>query len=506
MGLGITGETPAIVSITAFAIAIWFWRSSTLRGRTIGSALCGLSTGLASECWVGEAARQMGASIGQSVSLQLALALWMGVVPMVAYAVILTMLDKRSATGQTMFLCVAVIGFESISTSAGLDVPWVRLGHALGTDPGLSQWISIGGVPLLSALMIALADTLARAAASRDRESVRTAIAVGAATLCLSWFGLELAGARTKLPPSDPNEVVKVLLIQPNFPRSGRWDDNLQATYLQRIASFTEAQLAAAPSAVDLVAWPENTITSPADLEPMRSKLRGAIGELGVPVITGMIRSAPEQMAPAETPDRYRNSILWLDPSGTVISSLDKTLPIPGFESHPSNGFARMLIELLLGDAMSTTPIAEGPESKSLGDSGEVVGILCFEALFPGIVQERLSPNSRFILNLADDSWISQPIARRQLAYYSRLRAIEFQLPMVRVAHSGLSFYADEFGRILEDLPPDQYASAIVGISTASTRNKVDTAMLLGVPISLGFSVWVSIGFGIRTVQLFKPG
>ena len=98
----------------------------------------------------------------------------------------------------------------------------------------------------------------------------------------------------------------------------------------------------------------------------------------------------PRRKRPIDTATRFCR---WT-PSGTVISSLDKTLPIPGFELHPSNGFARMLIALLSGDAMSPTPIAEGLESKSLGDSGEVVGILCFEALFSGIVQEQLSPDS----------------------------------------------------------------------------------------------------------------
>ncbi|MGH7338633.1 MAG: hypothetical protein ACREI7_13710 [Myxococcota bacterium] len=109
------------------------------------------------------------------------------------------------------------------------------------------------------------------------------------------------------------------------------------------------------------------------------------------------------------------------------------------------------MIARVIGEAALGPKVEEGPPPGPLRGPIAVTPVLCYEVLFPSIVASRRTPDSVAIVNLADDSWLPGDGASRLLVQLARFRAIEQRLPLVRVAHGGLSGVIDEIDPQLGD-------------------------------------------------------
>ncbi|MFI4950433.1 MAG: nitrilase-related carbon-nitrogen hydrolase, partial [Caulobacterales bacterium] len=94
-----------------------------------------------------------------------------------------------------------------------------------------------------------------------------------------------------------------------------------------------------------------------------------------------------------------------------------------------------------------------GPPSQPIAPGGApaVQVLICYEALFPGVIREgaaRAGFRPAWILNVSNDAWFgmtSGPLQHLNLASY---RAIEAGLPIVRATPTGVSAVIDAYGRI----------------------------------------------------------
>ena len=118
--------------------------------------------------------------------------------------------------------------------------------------------------------------------------------------------------------------------------------------------------------------------------------------------------------------------------------------------------------------------------------------LLCYEVLFPALAAQRRTPESVALVNLADDGWAPGSAASRHLTQLARFRAIEQRLPLVRLAHGGLSAVIDEYGRVIEQLPLDEYASRRMSLRSHALPTWYERASLLLLPLAVGAVVgWV---------------
>lgn len=364
-------------------------------------------------------------------------------------------------------------------------VPWALLGHSQVDALGVAQLAVVGGVPLVSGLLAAIGCALWRAAELRSRESLGCTASCLAGWLALAAFGVPLAEWARPASPSDPAPEVELLMVQPNVPRGERWAEDLQESILRRTASFTERVLEGAKQTPTAILWPENLVTTPLESSPeLASALQGWVDRLGVPVITGAARAAR-----SAEPRRYRSSVLWLAPEEGLIAELDKTRAIPILESATEFPGARFVAGAF-GGAADWKKVEEESVTGPLRGPFTVTPALCYEALFPGIVEARRAPESVAILNLADDSWTAGEMATRQLAAFATFRAIEQRLPLIRVAHGGLSVVVDELGRTVEALPLDSYASTTVLVSPKPPVTLQERLAILSLPLLAGLGVW----------------
>ena len=80
--------------------------------------------------------------------------------------------------------------------------------------------------------------------------------------------------------------------------------------------------------------------------------------------------------------------------------------------------------------------------------------LICYEIIFPReILPRKGEPEPKWLLNVTNDAWFGDSFGPRQHLDIARIRAVEFGLPVVRAANTGISAIIDPYGRVLAQLP-----------------------------------------------------
>ncbi|MHA6266124.1 apolipoprotein N-acyltransferase [Aliiroseovarius sp. CAU 1755] len=298
----------------------------------------------------------------------------------------------------------------------------------------LAAWVGVSGLSFLTALLAAALVAVPQSA-SRVRDVGVLLVVVSLAVL----IGLGRAGAQ--LPDTRPGIV---RLIQPNAAQHLKWDPDHAPGFVQRQLDLTaSAPVGLAP---DLVIWPETSVPylmgqSDGLFEVISDAARGAS------VVMGLQRG--EAL-------RYYNSLAHLDREGKVAAVYDKHHLVPFGEYVPfGDAFLKVGIGAFasqLGQGYSAGP---GPALLDLGPLGKVLPLICYEAIFPRDI--RNAPGRPdWMLQITNDAWFGSFSGPQQHFVQARFRAIEFGLPLVRVANTGISAVVDARGRVQTQLPLGQ--------------------------------------------------
>jgi apolipoprotein N-acyltransferase len=447
--------------------------------------------------WGFAALVDLGASHAAALIGLLATALW-AKFPVFAPAAAIVFATRAAPDRRTLLVVAATFGaLEAGQTWTRIGIPWAFIGHSQADISGVAQLATVGEVPLVSALLVAINFSSALVLERSTPERRRRALALLGVWTMLALGGLPLARRLAETPSTLPDR--HLLLVQPDFPRPERWVPDLQLLHLERISRQTRQALnhiegrieghidghvegdasVYARVHVDAIVWPENTLTPvPGHDAELQAALQGEVDRFRVPLITGLAQS----LSPHD-PDRYRNSVVWRAPDLGVLDATHKQRAVPIIEAPPRTSGERWLARWL-GIAGAGPRVQESDRASDLTGSFTVTPVICWEVLFPRLIEERRTPRSRVILNLADDSWIPGEAARHQLIAYARFRAIERRLPLVRLAHGGLSVVVDRYGQITQRLAPDRYAVGIVAIPESIPATIGTRSALLGLGLS----------------------
>jgi apolipoprotein N-acyltransferase len=74
--------------------------------------------------------------------------------------------------------------------------------------------------------------------------------------------------------------------------------------------------------------------------------------------------------------------------------------------------------------------------------------LICYEIIFPGEFELGAQP-AEFMLNITNDAWFGFTPGPYQHLAQARLRAVEFGMPVIRAANSGISAVIDPYGRFI---------------------------------------------------------
>lgn len=438
----------------------------------------------------------------------LPLALWLGAHIAAAVALIVYFGRRLSPTMGVLAGAAVWAGMDYFRMIGRLGLPYGLMGHSMGGWTSVGQLASIGGLPLLTALIVAVNLSLMSALAAfqlrRDMAgaAIRAAVCLGLVAGAHVWGSMTVG--RTEAAYADPAGTVplRVALVQTGIDQETKYnsyasdsDSERQRLQDEMFEKLLDQLDTLEPGQADLIVAPESALTHGfVDVEeaaqrniyngvPMRELIDRA-RDLRTPIMVGGIdnefrtgegiatESLFEGLDPSATDGRFNpgNSAyggLWMirpedaelrqaaDYRKIYLMPFGETVPyfdlIPGFEQYivQISAFAsgRYIDPLYFQIPRGAV---DAPDSVRLGPS------ICFEDLFPSLHRHWLRYGAQLFVNSTNDAWFDGSAGPEWHMDMARWRSIETRVPMVRCTNSGHTVVIDAAGRVTHELPPVQ--------------------------------------------------
>ena len=262
--------------------------------------------------------------------------------------------------------------------------------------------------------------------------SLMTALVWGYGYLRLHEVPIETAGAARS-----------VGIVQGNVDQSVKWSPRWRRGILDKMGNLTrelrgrfpEAESTAPP----LIVWPEAAAPLVYQRHASERKyLRQIAKDADSYLLFGVLGRREVKQGPKLT-----NSAYLLGFDGKEIGRYDKMHLLPFGEYVP---LARLLffVKKLVPVIGAFRP-GDKPEIFDAA-KGKFGVLICFEVIFPRVV--RRVANAQFLVNITNDAWFGETAASEQHLSMVAFRAVEFRLPIVRSANTGISALIDPTGAI----------------------------------------------------------
>ncbi len=333
-------------------------------------------------------------------------------------------------------------------------LPWNGFGQVFADHLWLAQGAALVGAEGLALFALVVFATPAALGTGRSWAGrwLPPFLGITALAALAAYGAAQLAptgGLRPDLASLPLVPEVKIRIVQPNVAQEEKNRGGSGAEILRRYLELSDRATGAhAKGLADVthLFWPEAAFPFVLDREPRAIEaITQALAPGGTILVTGTIRA---EEAP-ETVRRYRfyNSIQMLDREG-LQATYDKVHLVPFGEYLP---FEFVLRKLGLEQFVRVLGGFSASERRRPLDIPGLPGslpMICFETIFP----HELAPaeGSRPVMvNVTNDAWFGPTSGPYQHLAQARLRAIEFGLPMIRAANSGISAVIDPYGRLV---------------------------------------------------------
>ena len=362
--------------------------------------------------------------------------------------------------------------FEVLRSILFTGFPWNLIGYTLMFDDVTIQAASIFGIYGLSffVTLFCLTPILLLKPFNHNKISARND-KIFAIILLIMFVGNFIFGyyrlQNTKIAEQGQ---IKLRLVQGNIKQDLKWNPGQK---YRNFIKHVELTNAADKENIAAVIWSETAVPYAIDDNAdLLRELQKAVPQNGV-LITGALRveyeDAPQQaMQPSAERSRIIknvwNSVFTLNKNG-VANHYDKHHLVPFGEYIP---FAKYLpfIEKITGGAEG---FGEGDGPQTLVASGFTFSpLICYEVIFADkIINKKNRPD--LLVNVTNDAWFGVSSGPFQHFDMSKMRAVEYGIPLARVANTGISAFIDPLGRIKDSLDLNQE-----GFVDVNLVNKLD--------------------------------
>ncbi|MGA4843302.1 apolipoprotein N-acyltransferase [Streptomyces sp. G45] len=315
---------------------------------------------------------------------------------------------------------------ELVRSWEGLGGPWGLLGSSQWQVEPALRLASVGGVWLVSALVVAVntgVTVLATTDASRT-PAVAGLVTVAAVT----------GAAWTWSPRPEPAGRIRVAVVQPGV-------EDANGRVKNRFAREEQLTRALAGRDLDLVVWGESSVGHDlADRPDLAARIADLSREVGADLLVNV------DARRSDRPGIFKSSVL-VGPQGPTGDRYDKMRLVPFGEYVPARS--------LLGWATSVGKAAgedrrrgERPVVMDLktvggragGAGGLRVGpLVCFESAFPDMSRHLTREGAQLLLAQSATSTFQSSWAPEQHASLAAVRAAETGRPMVHATLTGVS-------------------------------------------------------------------
>ncbi|MFF0200109.1 apolipoprotein N-acyltransferase [Streptomyces sp. NPDC005017] len=349
-------------------------------------------------------------------------------------------------TGALLVLPSAWLAVELVRSWEGLGGPWGMLGASQWQVTPALRLASVGGVWLLSLLLVAVNTAVAVLVVNRAaRLPALAALLVTAAVTSAAWLWA---------PRPDTDGRVRIAVVQPGVIQGAGSPDRR----FDREEQLTRALVGQRP---DLIVWGESSVGF--DLRD-RPDLARRIAALSRATGAGILVNVDARRS--DRPGIYKSSVL-VGPDGLTGDRYDKMRLVPFGEYVPFRS--------VLGWATSVGEAAgedrrRGTEQVVMDVGGLRVGpMVCFESAFPDMSRALTEDGAQVLVAQSATSTFQQSWAPGQHASLAALRAAETGRPMVHATLTGVSaVYGPDGARAGSWLGTDTAAGRVYDVPLAS--------------------------------------
>ncbi|CAM5389423.1 Apolipoprotein N-acyltransferase [Streptomyces tendae] len=374
---------------------------------------------------------------------------------------------------------------ELVRSWQGLGGPWGMLGASQWQVAPALRLASVGGVWLLSFLVVAVNVALAvLVAVRRARVPALAGLLAAAAATSAAWVWSPRPGT---------DERAAIAVVQPGVVAGAdsadrRFDREERLT--RRLADRD----------LDLIVWGESSVGFDLEERPDLARRLAALSrETGADILVNV------DARRSDKPGIYKSSVL-VGPQGPTGDRYDKMRLVPFGEYVPFRS--------LLGWATSVGKAAgedrrRGTEQvvMDVGDGLRIGPMVCFESAFPDMSRSLAADGAEVLVAQSSTSTFQHTWAPEQHASLAALRAAETGRPMVHATLTGVSAVYDANGaRIGSWLGTDASASRVYEIPlTHGTTPYVRYGDWTVYAALLTLAAW-GAAEGVRTVRLRRSG
>lgn len=333
----------------------------------------------------------------------------------------------------------------------GLGGPWGLLGASQWQVPPVLRLASVGGVWLVSLLVVAVNCALVLLVAAPGARVPAVAAVAGCAVLTgVVWLWL---------PRPEASGVLRVAVVQPgpgadDGPGAG---DGAQ----RRFDAEERLTLSLVGRRVDLVVWGESSVGVDLAARPDLSRRLAALSaRTGAPLLVNV------DARRSDRPGIYKSSVL-IGPQGPTGDRYDKMRLVPFGEYVPARsvlGWATSVGKAAGEDRMR----GAGPVVMELPGGTRLGPLVCFESAFPDMSRELTRQGAAVLVAQSSTSSFQHSWAPAQHASLAALRAAENGRPAVHATLTGVSaVYGPSGERIGPALSTEASTTAVYEVPLA---------------------------------------
>lgn len=352
--------------------------------------------------------------------------------------------------------------FEVLRSVLFTGFPWNLIGYSLMFSDATMQSASIFGIYGLSFFTILFCLTpILFLKQFHLRKIFNKSDKIFTIILCALFVGNFIFGycrlQNTKIITSN---AAMLRIVQGNIEQDLKW--NPQQKFLNFI-KHVEISNASDKTNIAAIIWPETAVPYVMDgSQQLMQELQKAVPPHGV-LITGAMRIKyqDEQRSVAKN---IWNSVFTLDQSG-VINYYDKHHLVPFGEYVP---FAKYLpfVEKITGGGEG---FGEGEGPQTLATQAFTFSpLICYEIIFPDKIIDK-SNRPDLLVNVTNDAWFGTSSGPFQHFDMSKMRAVEYGIPLARAANTGITAFIDPLGQVIKRIDLNQE-----GFIDVNLVNKLD--------------------------------
>ncbi|MEO7392786.1 MAG: apolipoprotein N-acyltransferase [Ramlibacter sp.] len=345
-------------------------------------------------------------------------------------------LDRYGPLVRALVFASAWLVAELMRVTWFTGFPWGAIGYAHVDGPlsFLAPQIGVHGITFVAALLAFALSLMARRATLRSWTY--WAAVGGVAALLTACNMISAPRQETTRQP-----LISVALLQGNIPQDEKFQGG---TGIPIALEWYGRQLR--ESTASLVVAPETAIPTLLQLLP-----EGYFEKIAAGFLQGQ-RAALIGIPLGSMKVGYTNSVIGLKP-GADPYRFDKHHLVPFGEFIPPlfKWFTRMM-NIPLGD-FNRGPIGQ-PSFEWRGQ--RLAPNICYEDLFgeelgAQFIDAATAPT--IFVNVSNIAWFGDSVAIDQHLQISRMRALEFERPMIRATNTGATVVIDHRGRVTHSLP-----------------------------------------------------